>query len=112
MRILDVDLDFFVDAVAHFRDLNDLSRLSDEEYSAWPVEDAAAFLSDQCGLSGPLPGWAIERHGEAFKLPGPGTSAFHARSCRRTRLEGESGMVTRFELRSSARSPDLAVKSP
>jgi hypothetical protein len=67
MRILDVDLDFFVHPVAHFRNLDDLSRLSDDEYDVWPLDEASAFLADQCGLSGRLPGWAIERHGEAFR---------------------------------------------
>lgn len=32
------------------------------------LEDASAFLKYQCGLTEPLPGWAIERHGEAFEL--------------------------------------------
>src|SRR5690606_26652283 len=67
-RILDVDLDFFVQPVANFRNLDDLSRLSDDEYDVWPLDDVSAFLTERCGLSGPLPGWAIERHGDAFRL--------------------------------------------
>lgn len=65
-RILDVDLDFFVRGVAHWRSLDDLSRLSDDEYDVWSLEEVSAFLRDQCGLGAPLPGWAIERHSEAF----------------------------------------------
>lgn len=67
-RILDVDLDFFVQPVAHFRNLDDLSRLSDDEYDVWSLDEVSAFLTEQCGLRAPLPGWAIERHGEAFQL--------------------------------------------
>jgi len=36
------------------------------DYPVWTVDQAAAFLLDQCGLEGPLPGLAVERHGEAF----------------------------------------------
>jgi hypothetical protein len=67
-RILDVDLDFFVHGVEHFVDLDDLTRLDDGEYEAWSLDEASAFLTDQCGVAEPLPGWAIERHGEAFDV--------------------------------------------
>lgn len=69
-RILDIDLDFFVRPTAHFVNLDDLTRLDDHDYRVWSPEAAIAFLVDRCRLTEPLPGWAVERHGEAFDLWG------------------------------------------
>lgn len=66
MLVLDLDLDFFVDPTAHWVDLEDLTRLDESDYTVWPVVEALRFLREQCGLSKPLPGWRIERHGQAF----------------------------------------------
>jgi hypothetical protein len=64
-RVLDIDLDFFVRGVAHWRDRDD-GRLDQEDFPAWPLEDALAFLTDRCGLTGARPGFVVEHHGELF----------------------------------------------
>jgi hypothetical protein len=64
-RVLDLDLDFFVHDVAHWRDRED-GRLDDRNFPAWPLEDALAFLADRCELSGARPGIVVEHHGELF----------------------------------------------
>ena len=63
-RILDIDLDFFLDGVAHWRSSSD-GRL-DDEYRPWETDAALTFLRDQCGLADPLPGFVVEHHGELF----------------------------------------------
>ncbi|MBK5219775.1 MAG: UPF0489 family protein [Thermoleophilia bacterium] len=65
MRILDIDLDFFVEGVAHWR-TSDSGRLDGEEYSPWLAADALSFLEQRCLLNGPLPGLALEHHRELF----------------------------------------------
>lgn len=65
VRVLDVDLDFFLDGVATMVS-DDGPRLSDDDYRVCSIEEAPAFLRDQCLLSGRLPGWVIEHHDEAF----------------------------------------------
>lgn len=65
MRLLDLDLDFFVHGVAHWRG-REHDRLDPDEYPAWSVDDAIAFLRGQCGLSGPLPGVTVEHHADLF----------------------------------------------
>ncbi len=74
-RVLDIDLDFFVRGVRHFVDLDDLTRPDPAEYAVWSIDEALQFLQTRCGLSRPLPGWAIERHGEAFRIWGNGLAA-------------------------------------
>jgi hypothetical protein len=64
-RILDIDLDFFVDGAAHWLAYEG-NRLDVDEYPPWPLEDALAFLRNHCGLSQRLPGFVVERHGELF----------------------------------------------
>jgi hypothetical protein len=64
-RVLDLDLDFFVHGVAHFRDFH-AGRLDDNEFPAWDVDKALAFLRERCGLTGRLPGVVVEHHGELF----------------------------------------------
>ena len=63
--VLDIDLDFFVQPTAHWVS-GDGSRLAEDEYSVWTAEEALEFLRGRCGLSGKIPGWAIEHHDEAF----------------------------------------------
>ncbi len=67
MRVLDIDLDFFLDNLATFRsDHGD--RLRDEEYHPWPSSEVRTFLRQQCGLSCKhrIPGRVIAHHHEAF----------------------------------------------
>jgi hypothetical protein len=64
-RVLDLDLDFFVHAVAHWRDRAD-GRLDAENFPAWSLEHALAFLTDRCGVTDARPGFAVEHHGELF----------------------------------------------
>jgi hypothetical protein len=64
-RILDLDLDFFVQGAAYWRDPGS-DRLDPQEFPPWPRDDALAFLHDRCHLAEPLPGIAVENHGELF----------------------------------------------
>lgn len=64
-RVLDLDLDFFVHNVAHWRDRED-GRLDDEDFPAWSLADTIAFLTDRCDLTGVRPGIVVEHHGELF----------------------------------------------
>lgn len=64
-RVLDLDLDLFVDGVAHWRNSTD-DRLDAEDFPPWSVDEAVAFLTDRCQLRGPLPGFVVEHHGDLF----------------------------------------------
>jgi hypothetical protein len=64
-RVLDLDLDFFVHGVAHFR-RSDSPRLDGEEFPPWEMREAIGFLEDNCLLTKPLPGFAVENHREHF----------------------------------------------
>jgi UPF0489 domain len=64
-RILDLDLDFFLDDAAILRGPDD-GRLDGAWFPPWPLEQVLTFLHDQCGLRGPLPGFVVENHGELF----------------------------------------------
>ena len=65
MRILDLDLDFFLDGVAH--DLPyDAPRLDPIDYPPWERDAAIAFLEQNCMLTSKLPGFVVERHGQLF----------------------------------------------
>jgi hypothetical protein len=63
-RILDIDLDFFVEPVVHMP--QDDERPDPGDHTVWPAEQAFEFLTTKCGLSGPLPGILTERHDELF----------------------------------------------
>lgn len=65
VRILDLDLDFFVRRTAHFK-ASDSERLGAEEYPPWRHEEAIEFLEERCKLSAKLPGFVVEHHGELF----------------------------------------------
>lgn len=65
-RVLDLDLDFFLDGVEHWLSPG-LGRLDNDDFAPWPLDDALSFLRDRCGLTRPLPGFAVERHGELFR---------------------------------------------
>ena len=66
-RILDLDLDFFLDHVATWRSDDD-PRLSDDEYHPWDEMQVREFLEKHCGLSlqRPIPGKLVKHHDEAF----------------------------------------------
>jgi len=64
-RLLDLDLDFFVEGVVHWR-TSDGERLDDQEYPPWSLDRALSFLTDRCKLNGSLPGFVVENHGELF----------------------------------------------
>lgn len=67
MNILDLDLDCFIEGIAHNRkDAND--RLDDQEYPPWDEADFRYFLENQCGLSKsePIIGKVFKKHVEVF----------------------------------------------
>ncbi len=64
-RVLDLDLDFFLHGVTGDRPF-DAPRLDAVDYPPWDLEDVMAFLEERCHLLGPLPGVAVEHHGEVF----------------------------------------------
>jgi hypothetical protein len=63
-RILDIDLDFFVQPVVHLP--QDDSRPVSAEHTVWSTDRAFEFLTDRCGLTGRLPGILTEQHDELF----------------------------------------------
>jgi len=71
MRVLDIDPDFFVQGVAHFR-WREKGRLDGKEFPPWSLDDVLRFLLDQCGLEtgdggfSKVPGVAIEYHADLF----------------------------------------------
>jgi hypothetical protein len=65
VRILDLDLDFFIDGVTYWKP-SDSERLSAEDFPPWPLEQALGFLEGACKLNGKLPGLVVEHHGELF----------------------------------------------
>jgi hypothetical protein len=69
LRILDLDMDFFVTEVAHYRN-PDGQRLDPGEYPPWDLDLAVRFLEERCFLSeeATLPGICVENHGELFWL--------------------------------------------
>lgn len=66
MRVLDIDMDFFLDEIAHWK--TDEERLNDEDYKPWKEEEFIRFLEDKCLLSkdNPIKGHIIKEHNEAF----------------------------------------------
>jgi hypothetical protein len=67
MRILDVDLDYFLDNIA--LDCSSAGdRLNEREFVPWPAERVRTFLEQRCGLSTdtPVPGKYVIHHDEAF----------------------------------------------
>ncbi len=64
-RILDLDLDAFVYGSEHLRS-RDAPRLDPAEHPPWELSKVVDFLESKCLLRGPLPGFAVEHHGEPF----------------------------------------------
>jgi hypothetical protein len=67
MKILDIDLDFFLDEIAHFRKRNN-QRLNQKHYIPWNTGQVECFLEDKFGLrkDSPLPGVLFTHHDEVF----------------------------------------------
>lgn len=65
IRVLDIDLDFFLSDVAHNRAFYD-PRLDSEDYTPWSEDSTVNFLRDQCLLSEKIPGFVVEHHDEIF----------------------------------------------
>lgn len=79
MRVLDLDLDFFLEGVTWKYGVGD--RFPDEEsHPPWSSERVEKFLEDQCGLckESPVPGRVVTTHDEVLwdwlKLPESGQS--------------------------------------
>lgn len=64
-RVLDLDLDFFLDGAATWRGRQD-DRLDAADYRPWPLAQVLSFLRERCRLAGTLPGIVVEHHGELF----------------------------------------------
>jgi len=64
-RVLDIDLDAFVYGSEDGRGRDD-PRLDAEVHPPWDLPKVLSFLRCNCRLSGPLPGFAIEHHGDLF----------------------------------------------
>lgn len=65
LRVLDVDLDFFLEGAAHWRG-RDAGRLDGDDYPPWPIGEALPYLRERCGLTERLPGIVVEHHAELF----------------------------------------------
>lgn len=66
MRVLDLDLDFFVHGTEYWMPKG--TRLDSEYYPPWSLEDTMRFLEGRCRLAEKLPGFVVEDHGEVFRL--------------------------------------------
>src|SRR4051812_38877731 len=65
-RVLDLDLDFFIDGPpAHWKRY-DGGRLDSDDNPPWPLDRAIEFLAHRCNLNSKLPGFVVEHHGELF----------------------------------------------
>ena len=67
MRVLDIDLDFFLNDIAHFaNDYGD--RLDESEYIPWKEAEVRNFLEFRCGLriDNKVKGRILTHHQEAF----------------------------------------------
>ncbi len=67
MRILDIDLDFFLDNIAHGRSFNK-RRLNKKYYNPWTIPEVEFFLENNCGLNkiDKIPGKYFIHHDEVF----------------------------------------------
>ena len=66
MRVLDIDLDFFLADCCPLADVGKRPCL--EGHEPWPEEEVVAFLEEQCGLNkdAPIPGAVFETHDMAL----------------------------------------------
>lgn len=65
-KILDIDLDFFLNDIAFWK--SDKDRLSSEDYYPWKPEDIVRFLEVNCGLNkmAKIKGRVVINHQEVF----------------------------------------------
>jgi hypothetical protein len=97
-RVLDLDLDFFMDDAVHFIPI-DAPRPDPSEYTSWSVDDSLAYLRDRCRLSPGTPGVVVERHHEVFPIwrsllnQGQLTRPFHV-----THIDAHSDLGTGMNL--------------
>jgi len=70
MLVLSLDIDFFVDPIAHDEPIGSDDRLSDTNYSTDPDAIVTSFLEKQCLLTmdSPVPGFAIRDHDAAWDV--------------------------------------------
>jgi hypothetical protein len=69
MRVLDLELDLFLDDVAYHRPSSrECERLPDGEYTPWAAAAVRTVLEDHYGLdrARPIPGRLVTHHFEAF----------------------------------------------
>jgi len=68
MKVLDLDLDFFLDRAATRIDHYTRDRLPEQDYSPWGAYEVECFLEKQCGLSPahPIMGKFFKYHHEVF----------------------------------------------
>jgi len=66
MRVLDIDLDFFLNKIAFWKKGN--KRLDEKEYVSWKKEKFIEFLEKNCNLSknNKIKGRIVKKHHEAF----------------------------------------------
>lgn len=69
MRVLDIDLDFFLNDVPYDRAAT-AGRLDSNEYTPWTPDAVDSFLAKNCGMNShaPLPGKFVAHHHEAFHV--------------------------------------------
>ena len=67
MKVLDLDLDCFIEGIAHYASDNG-ARLDDQEHPPWNESRFRNFLENRCGLSRsqPINGRVFTRHVEIF----------------------------------------------
>lgn len=67
MRFLDIDLDAFLNHVAHWPEGG---RLDAESFHPWAEDRLREFMERQCGLSrsAPIDGWFVTNHDGAFDV--------------------------------------------
>ena len=68
MKVLNIDLDFFLSRIRHLPNGN--SRPSSSDFTPWPVEDVHNFMKLNCGLAktSKLPSVLVNTHDEVFDL--------------------------------------------
>lgn len=72
MRILDLDLDFFIECshIPSWREDSEENRLPLAEGTPWEKEDVIKYLEENCGLSqeAPIPGSVVTYHHEVYSI--------------------------------------------
>ncbi|MEI6755297.1 MAG: hypothetical protein WCK78_19335 [Paludibacter sp.] len=70
IKILDIDLDFFLNEKETFVSLNSDERLDDSEFIPWKIKKVKQFLEKNCGLDShkKTPGCFFIHHEEVFSF--------------------------------------------